>query len=120
MSLLDDFKARFANDENLDLTEIENNWQAYDPVWQCYYCVEYGVNACQDEAIYQLIAHMSASEESDTGAPIKGVQSKSWGSESVTYGQVNNTGEYYSWLNSTKYGQRFYILTLSNQGGFFV
>jgi len=127
MALLDDFKARFANDPNLDLVAIENNWQAYDPVYMCYFCYQYPTgNDCKNEAIFQLIAHMSLVEGDGvigggSGiSPSKGVASKSWGSESVTYGTVSDESSFYNYFNSTKYGQRFLMIIRSNQGAFFV
>ena len=125
MSLLDDFKTRFANDPSLDLVAIENNWQAYDPVYMCYYCYEYpSSDTCVNEAIFQLIAHMSIVEGDGTNgggvAPIKDIESKSWASESVTYGAVDNQSPFYNYFNSTKYGQRFMMIIRPNQGAVFV
>lgn len=120
MSLLDDFKVRFANDSKLDLVAIENDWASLDPVWQCYYCEEYGADSCTDEAIFQLIAHMWLIESKPNPSPNKGVASKSWGSESTTYAQVDGSSRMEDYFNSTVYGQRFYQITRSNRGVFFV
>jgi hypothetical protein len=120
MSILDDFKTRFAKDCKLPLDEIEACWSTLDPNWYCYYCFEYGANDCTDEAILNLIAHLWTVENASSTAPIKGVASKSWQSESVTYATSSDDSDMRTFFNTSIYGQRFLRLIHSNQGGFFV
>lgn len=120
MSLLDDFKARFANDEKLDLVAIENDWASLDPIWHCYYCFEYGQDACTDEAIYNLIAHLWLAESSSKTSPIKSTQSKSVGSVSVSYTPSNDNSNNTLFYSTSIYGQRFLRLSMKNRGGYFV
>ena len=120
MSLLDDFKARFANDERLDLDAIENDWASLDPVWHCYYCFEYGQDPCTDEAIFNLIAHLWISESSSSLSPVKSTQSKSVGSVSVSYNASSMNDPNYQFFAGSIYGQRFWNIASSRMGGFFV
>ena len=120
MSLLDDFKVRFQNDEKLDLPAIEDDWDSLDPQYKCYYGGVYGTDECTDEAIYNLIAHLWLAENNDSTSPIKDEASKSWGSESITYTQTDETSGMYSFFNSSIYGQRYLRIISPNRGGYFV
>ncbi len=120
MSILDDFKTRFAKDCKLDLVKIEACWSALDPIWECYYCFEYGADACKDEAILNLIAHLWTVEDASSTSPIKGVASQSWQSESITFSTSSDDSDMRTFFNTSVYGQRFLRLIHSNQGGYFV
>tara|TARA_R100000655_G_scaffold15789_3_gene34806 strand:+ start:10598 stop:10960 length:363 start_codon:yes stop_codon:yes gene_type:complete len=120
MSLLDDFKVRFQNDSKLDLVAIENDWASLDPIWNCYYCFNYGQDSCTDEAIFNLIAHLWLAESSSKTSPIKPTQSKSVGSVSVTYNASDDASNNTLFYNTTIYGQRFLRLSMKNRGGYFV
>lgn len=120
MSILDDFKARFEKDCKLDLEAIEACWNTLDPIWKCYYCFEYGQNDCTDEAILNLIAHLWIVESSQSTASMKGVSSKSWGGESVTYSPSSDDSDMRTFFNTSVYGQRYLRLIYHNQGGYFV
>jgi len=120
MSLLDDFKERFKNDSKLDLDAIEADWDSLDPEWYCYYCCEYGQNPCDDEAIFNLIAHLWLLESSSKTSPIKSTQSKSVGSVSVSYTPSNDNSNNTLFYSTSIYGQRFLRLIMGNRGGYFV
>lgn len=120
MSLLDDFKVRFANDSRLDLVAIEADWASLDPVWMCYYCFEYGQDDCTDEAIFNLIAHLWLAESSSKTAPIKSIASKSVSSVSVSYTASNDSSNNTLFFNTSIYGQRFLRIASQRMGGFFV
>ena len=121
MALLDDFKVRFANDTKLDLTAIEANWATLDLVWECYYGVQYGSNSCDDEAIFQLIAHLwIAEKQTNNTSPLREVQSKSVGSVSGTYTTTSENSPFFAFFNTSIYGQRFLQLTQKNRGVFYV
>ena len=120
MALLDDFKTRFANDGRLDLAAIEADWASLDPQWKCYYGCEFGANDCGDEAIFNLIAHLWIAESSTKATPMKGVDSKSVGSVSVSFSTSGDNSERALFFNTSIYGQRFLRITSSRMGGFFV
>lgn len=120
MALLDDFKTRFANDSKLDLVAIEADWASLDPIWNCYFCFDYGQNDCTDEAIFNLIAHLWLAENTTKTSPIKSTSNKSVGSVSVAYTQSNDSSNNTLFYSTSIYGQRFLRLTMGNRGGFFV
>ena len=120
MALLDEFKTRFANDERLDLVVIEADWSSLNPQWKCYYGCEFGDNDCGDEAIFNLIAHLWISESSTKATPMKGVDSKSVGSVSVSFSASSDNSERALFFNTSIYGQRFLRITSTRIGGRFV
>ena len=120
MSLLDDFKTRFENDPKLDLALIEADWASLDPIWNCYYCFEYGQNACTDEAIFNLIAHLWLAENATKTAPIKSAASKSVGSVSVSYTPSNDSSNNTLFYSTSIYGQRFLRIASQRMGGYVV
>ena len=120
MSLLDDFKERFKNDSKLDLDAIEADWGSLDPEWYCYYCFEYGQNACTDEAIFNLIAHLWLLESASKTSPVKDAQSKSVGSVSISYAAIDGMSANDAFYSTSIYGQRFLRLSMKNRGGYFV
>jgi len=120
MSLLDDFKVRFANDKKLNLAAIEADWASLDPIWNCYYCFDYGQNACTDEAIFNLIAHLWIVESKSKASPIKSIASKSVAALSTSYTPGNDSSSNTLFYSTSIYGQRFMRIASQRMGGFFV
>ena len=116
MALIDDFKARFT-----EFTEAQAD--TYIPilesVWPCYYGGEY--EGCGVEIVLNLVAHLLVAEVSGGSGTVKSTQSQSVGSVSVSYANSMASDSLRTdWLRSTKYGQRYLMLTRSRQGGVFV
>lgn len=111
MALIDDFKARFPE---FATAVVDQYIPILEPVWPCYYNKSY--EACNQEAILNLVAHLMVLETTAGNDGPKTVASKSVGSVSVSYAvdPAQNGG---SMFNSTKYGQRFLLLTRSQYGG---
>lgn len=116
MALIDDFKARFP-----EFTEAQSDTYIpiLEPVWPCYYGGEY--EGCGVEIVLNLVAHLLVAEISKGSGAVKSIQSQSVGNLSVTYSAgFASSGPRDDWLRSTKYGQRYLMLTRSRQGGVFV
>ena len=124
MSLLDDFKARFPAPEFSEAV-ADKYVPIYEPVLCCYYGGVYA--GCDKEIILNLLAHLIASEgaSSDGSTSKPGasglVASKTVGSVSVSYDNSgsNDSGSL-AWFNTTKYGQRFLLLTQGQSVGGYV
>jgi hypothetical protein len=116
MALLDDFKARFPE---IDPALADTLVPIYEATYNCYYGGSYLID-CDKEAILLLIAHMVTTDPSYTGsgsaAPSKDVASKSVGSVSVSYSAGSTGSDLKVWLNSTRYGQLFLMITSNNMG----
>lgn len=116
MTILDDFKARFPE---IDPTIADQLVPVYEPVYPCYYGGSYTV-ACDKEAILLLIAHLIVLDPAFTGssgvAPSKDVASKSVASVSTSYTAGATGSDLKVWLNSTRYGQMFNMVTASHSG----
>lgn len=110
MALIDDFKARFP--EFTDAI-VDVYIPILEPVWPCYFNKDYTV-ACNQEAILNLVAHLITLETQGGAAASQLVGSKSVGSVSVSYVAPTASLNMYS---STKYGQRFNMLTSAMYGG---
>lgn len=116
MAILDDFKARFPEIDPLIADQLV---PIYEPIYPCYYGGSYTV-ACDKEAILLLIAHLIVLDPSFNGssgvAPSKAVASKSVGSVSTSYVAGETGSDLKVWLNSTRYGQMFVMVTASHSG----
>lgn len=116
MALLDDFKARFPE---IDPALADILVPIYESVYHCYYGGNYS-DACDKEAILLIMAHLVVTDPSYTGsgsaAPSKDVASKAVGSVSVSYTAGSTGSDLKSWLNSTRYGQLFLMVTSTNMG----
>ena len=110
MSLTTDFKARFP--EFTDAI-VDAYIPILEPVYPCYFDKDYTV-ACNKEAILNLVAHLMTLETQSGAAASQTVGSKSVGSVSVSYVAPTASLNMYS---STKYGQRFNLLTSAMYGG---
>jgi len=114
MALIDDFKARFPE---FEISVIDKYIPILEPVYPFYYSLNYSDTT--KESTLQLLAHLLAIEtESMKSDPKRIISSKSVGSVSVSYeASSQGGGELTQWLRSTKYGQRFLLLTSSRYGG---
>jgi len=110
MSLLTDFKARFPAFNPVD---VGTYMPVVEPVWSSYYNKPYDINK---EAVLNLVAHLITLEISAGAAAVQNEQSKSVGSISVSYAQPSQTGTLSDFFSSTKYGQRFLLLTAHQFG----
>lgn len=118
MAAIDDFKARFTEFATAD---VDSLFPLLYAEYLCYYNFSYDTgNDCNKVAILYFIAHMMVGEKKISQEANKNVQSKSVGSVSISYAVPANENERNIWLTSTKYGQRFLILTQQNKGMFFV
>jgi len=115
VALIDDFKARFIEFET---ATVDTYLPILEPVYPAYYALSYTASAVTKEATLNLLAHLLVMETSTSSASVKDVQSKSVGSVSVSYANATQAGgELFDFFNSTKYGQRFMLLTRNRYGG---
>ena len=113
--LIDDFKARFPV---FDFAKYDANINILADVWPFYYG---GAYPDDQEIILNLIAHMLISEESAKSSTNKDISSTSAGNVSLSFAALSpSSSERSDWLRSTKYGQKYLMLTRSRAGGFFV
>ena len=113
MALIDDFKTRFPE---FDTAVVDQYLPILDGVWPCYYGKPY--EDCNQEAVLNLVAHLLIGESSASKAAAHVVASKSVGSVSTSYAAMSHTGGAgYDYFSTTKYGQRFWMLTRHNFGG---
>lgn len=116
MSLQDDFKARFPE---FDDQAVDAAWAGLEACWPCIYGASYqGDESCTDQAILFLVAHLFTVDQSN--GPAFTSSSKSVGSVSVTKLIDSNMSAQDSFYNSTKYGQKFKLMTQFRQGACFV
>jgi hypothetical protein len=114
MALIDDFKARFPA---AFATSVVDTWlPILEPVYPAYYAVAY--SAASKECTLNLIAHMLVMETQTGSAPSRDISGKSVGSVSTSYAARSGPGsDLRDWLSSTKYGQRFLLLSSFRYGG---
>jgi hypothetical protein len=116
VTLLVDFKARFPE---IDTAKADILVPIYEPTYPCYFGGDYLVD-CDKQAILLLMAHLITTDPSYTGkttaAPSKAVASKSVGSVSTSFVAGVTGNDLKVWLNSTRYGQLFLMVTSSNTG----
>lgn len=109
MTIQTDFEARFPTIP----------WQPWvESVWPSYTCLEY--NDKNKEAILNLIAHLLVLEGMPGTGSARTEESKSVGSVSVSYGSASSDGSLATFFNSTRYGQRFWLLTGRQVGARFL
>lgn len=115
--LATDLTTRFPE---LDATTVATYLAGINLALPCMYGGVYGVNACDNEIILNLAAHLLVLDSAATSSPVNSIASKSVGSVSVSYsvGDITNNALFF---NATRYGQRFMMLVSKNSvGGFFV
>ena len=117
MALIDDFSERFPE---FDQADVDQYLPILEPIWPCYFGGDYS-EPCDKEATLNLIGHLLTTELQASSASTQKVQSQSVGNVSVSYSPgYAATSERMAWLASTKYGQRYIMLTRHRQGGVFV
>lgn len=112
MALIDDFKVRFP--EFLTAT-VDSYFPVLEEVWPAYYNTTY--QASTKEAVLNLLAHLLVEETRASQGARNTISSKSAGGVSTSYAVPQNIGQMQSMFGSTKYGQRFMLLTRRNYGG---
>ena len=112
MALLDDFKARFPE---FGVADADRYIPILETVWPEYFGKPYADNK---EAVLNLNAHLMVGEISTSKESAQIVSSESVGSVSTSYASpTHEGGALYDFFNSTKYGQRFWMLTKNKRGG---
>lgn len=112
MALIDDFKSRFPE---FDTAVVDQYLPILDPVWPCYYGGDYDL-ACDREIILNLLAHLLVGESADSSSANRTVASKTVGSVSVSYAGLDSQSATTDFFATTKYGQRYLMLTARNAG----
>lgn len=113
MALIDDFKARFPE---FPTATVDTYLPILEYVWPSYYAKDYTEET--REAVLNLVAHLLVGETSSGSATAHDVQSKSVGSVSISYVTPTQPGgALFDMFNSTKYGQRYFILIRNGYGG---
>lgn len=113
MALIDDFKARFPE---FATATVDTYLPILADVWPSYYAFEY--SATTKEATLNLVAHLLVQETNTGSGSAQTVASKSVGSVSESYvAATQSGGALFDFFNSTKYGQRFMLLTRRRYGG---
>jgi len=110
VSLITDFKARFPAFATAD---VDIYLPIIETVCASYYNKSYALNK---EAVLNLVAHLLVLEIESSSSSVQNAQSKSVGSVSESYSQSTRTGALADFFSSTKYGQKFLLLT-ANQFG---
>lgn len=112
MALIDDFKTRFPE---FPTATVDSYFPVLEEVWPAYYNTIY--QASTKEAVLNLVAHLLVGETSTSSGATGTTQSKSAGGVSVSYAVPQNISQMQAMFGSTKYGQRFMLLTRRNYGG---
>jgi hypothetical protein len=112
VALIDDFKARFPE---FPTATVDAYLPILEPVWPCYYGRSY--TTCP-EIVLNLVAHLMVGEVAASQSAPQVVASKSVGSVSTSYAAMSHSGgALFDFFNTTKYGQRFWMLTRNKFGG---
>ena len=109
MTIQADFEARFPS-----ITWVES----VASTWTAYTCLAYGDST--KEAILNLIAHLLVLESAPGTGSARTAESKSVGSVSVSYGSASSSSNLATFFNSTRYGQKYWMLTGRQVGARFV
>lgn len=112
MSIQTDFEARFAN-ANPPIVWVD----AVANSWPSYTCLAYEGH---EEAILNLIAHLLVIDSLPGTGSARTAESKSVGSVSVSYGSATSSSNLATFFNSTRYGQKYWLLTGRQVGARFV
>lgn len=113
MALADDLRQRFPE---LDAEQIVTYAPILEPVYPAYFVGNY--SAAKDrEIIHNLLAHLLIMETRNTnGAGVRTVVSRTVGSVSESYADNSSKSQQAEFFSSTKYGQRFLLLTSYRRG----
>ena len=109
MTIQADFEARFPS-----ITWVSGIADSYES----YTCLIY--SDATKEAILNLIAHLLVLEDLPGTGSARTAESKSVGSVSVSYGASSSGSGLATFWNSTRYGQRYWMLTGRAVGARFV
>ena len=109
MTIQADFEERFPS-----ITWVAGVANSYES----YTCLAYTDK--NKEAILNLIAHLITIEGQPGTGAARTAESKSVGSLSASYGAANSGSGLATFFNSTRYGQRYWLLTGRTVGGRFV
>lgn len=109
MAVIDDFKARFPDPE-FATADVDSRLPALIDEYSCFYNFPY--EGCHKAAILYLLAHMMVGEVSASSGASQLTASKSVGNVSVSYASLASNSSRDHWLNATKYGQRFLLLSM--------
>ncbi len=115
MALIDDLKARFPE---FDTAVVDQYLPILEDVWPCYYGQAY--TACNKEIILNLVAHLVVIESAQNASPVKEESSRSVGSVSVSFESRASANNLSDFFGSTKYGQKYLLLTSTRRRAFFV
>ena len=112
MTIQTDFEERFdtASPPIVWVDAVANSWPSYT-------CLAYEGN---EEAILNLIAHLLVTEAAPGSGSARTAESKSVGSVSVSYGSATSKSNLETFFNSTRYGQKYWLLTGRQVGARFV
>jgi hypothetical protein len=114
MTIQTDFEERFAG------VVPPIVWQPWvESVWPSYACCMV-YDDKNKEAILNLIAHLLLLDSMPGTGAARTEESKAVGSVSVSYGSSMSDDGLKAFFNSTKYGQRYWLLTGRQVGGRFV
>ena len=95
-------------------------WQPWvESVWPSYACCMVYSDK-NKEAILNLIAHLLLLDSMPGTGAARTEESKAVGSVSVSYGSSLSDDSLKAFFNSTRYGQRYWLLTGRQVGGRFV
>lgn len=108
MSLEDDFKARFPEFSDDDVTAY---FPSVESIWHCYFPQPY--SNCNKEIILNLLAHLMLMEKNPSQSSVRSQTSRSVGSVSVSLSGVSKQDSNTDFFSFSKYGQRFLFLTSS-------
>jgi hypothetical protein len=128
MSLQSDFEAKFPSLTPLNQEIFDSAVDTYPCIYGAVYC-ETGctqVQLCDNQIILYLVAHLyvidlrAESAGSGGSSPINNVASKSVGDESISFQYGADMSNNALFFSTTRYGQRYLILTQKNLGAVFV
>jgi len=86
--------------------------------WPSYSCLTYADGT--KEAVLNLIAHLLVLESLSGAGAARTAESKSVGSVSASYGTASTGSGLATFFSSTRYGQRYWLLTGRAIGAVFV
>jgi len=115
MSLIADFKARFPE---FSESVVDQYIPILEPVRSCYFVGSY--TNCNREIVLNLLAHLMVIETNAGTGGLKSTNSRSVGSVSESFSSRTTTGGNSDFFTTTKYGQRFMMLTKFRAGSKFV
>lgn len=115
MALIDDFRSRFPE---FTVSQVDTYLPSLEDIWGCYYGGDYELD-CDKEIILNLLAHLLVGEINTSSVPTQVESSRSVGSVSQSFFNGNIDGGN-AFFMTTKYGRRYWMLTMKNIGGRFV